>query len=294
MIIRLIPVIFFILNFAPLISQVLAEKDLMGKWLVTHVEIHNDNPKHKEGIDFLKKGYTGSIFHFKGNGIFQMTYSENANPLIEEFNPTGENWTINNEFIDIGMEKQNFTSMRILPAISEGKTYFQLPMMRLEVKKIKSEKARKRKLGKSAMQKTVEAQYNDTKPIELITRDLSEEMVFPFPETDTPPLPAACASMIDIEEARKCVSMQVQKHVQRKFNVELAYNEGLSGRIRIEVNFIIDKDGQVINIEADGPSEAINDSAVNAVASLPNFVAGIKDGVPVPVSYKLPIIFEVH
>ncbi len=294
MITRFILFIFFILNSAQLISQVLPEKDLMGKWLVTRVEVHSDDPKHKEGVDFLKKGYTGSVFHFKGNGIFQLTYSENANPLIEEFNPTGENWTINNEFIDIGMEKQNFTSMRILPAISEGKTYFQLPMMRLEVKKIKSEKARKRKLGKSALQKTIEAQYEGTKPIELVVRDLSEETVIPFPETDTPPLPAACASMIDIEEARSCVSMQVMKHVQRKFNTEVLYNEGLTGRIRIAVDFVIDKEGQVVNIEADGPSEAINDSAVNAVASLPKFVPGIKDGEAIHVSYKLPIIFEVH
>ncbi|MEM7185666.1 MAG: energy transducer TonB [Bacteroidota bacterium] len=282
-----------LLNTALLLSQQLTEEELMGKWLVREVQVFNNNPNHKEGVEFLKQGYTGAIFHFKGNGIFQMTYSENANPLIEEFNASGENWEINGPFVDIGMEEEKFTSMRILPEAADGNTYFTLPMMRLEVIKIKSEKAKKRKKGKSKSKRTLDEQYANTKPVELITRNLDDELIVPFPETDTPPLLLACSSIVDPEEAKKCVSRTVQKHVQRKFNTGLAVELGLEGKIRIDVAFVIDTTGQVINITSTGAHDALNKSATQAIGSLPVFIAGLKDGEPVNVSYKLPILFQV-
>ena len=82
-------------------------------------------------------------------------------------------------------------------------------------------------------------------------------------------------------------------HVNKNFNTELAGDLGISGKIRIEVNFIIDKNGDIINITAEGGPEVMNDNAVEVIASIPTLKPGMKNGEKVNVSYVLPILFQV-
>jgi hypothetical protein len=286
--------LFLVSNFS--LAQIISEEELMGKWLIKSVDMANDNPKHEEAVSFMKKGYTGAIFRFQGNGIFKVTYPKTADTRIESFDISGENWRINGEKIEVGVGEY-FNSMHFVPQIMDGKTYFDLSMMRLEVEKIESEKAKRRRKGKSASGFTVQAQYDSNKPAERYYKDLKGEDVIPFDspaEGFTPAISPNCEQDTDLETLKKCVSREIVMHVQRKFDIEPAIDLGLSGRFRISVRFIIDTSGQIINIEAEGAHPIMNESAINSIASLPKFTPAQSEGKSVNMEYRMPVVFQIE
>ena len=56
------------------------------------------------------------------------------------------------------------------------------------------------------------------------------------------------------KELKDCFSRMVQKHFLRKFNAELPNELGLSpGKKRVFIGFKIDRQGNVVNIQARAP-----------------------------------------
>ncbi len=51
-----------------------------------------------------------------------------------------------------------------------------------------------------------------------------------------------------------------------------------SGRIRIEIDFIIDKNGSAVNINASGGPDLINQNAVDVIATLQKLKPGSLGG----------------
>ena len=56
---------------------------------------------------------------------------------------------------------------------------------------------------------------------------------------------------------------------------------------------MIDTNGKPINITATGGPEIMNKNAIEVIGLLPNLKPGTKDGKPINVSYKMPLMFQV-
>ncbi len=115
----------------------------------------------------------------------------------------------------------------------------------------------------------------------------------PFAVIETAPIYPGCENAGNRAAKKLCMSEAVMKYVQKKFNAELATELGLEGRQRINVQFKIDKNGDVVNVRARAPHPRLEQEAVNIVKSLPKMTPGKQRGKPVGVLYALPILFEV-
>ncbi len=122
--------------------------------------------------------------------------------------------------------------------------------------------------------------------VDIVTREINENDLIPFAIIENPPLAPYC-------KEKKCTSQYIQMYVERNFKTELASEVGISGKIRIMIEFIIDVEGNPINITASGGPEILNQNAIDVIAVLPKFKPGMKDGKPINVSYKLPLLYQV-
>lgn len=108
------------------------------------------------------------------------------------------------------------------------------------------------------------------------------------------PLHPNCTEEASNSERKKCLSIQVSKLIEKKFDTRIATNIGLNGRIRILVAFKISKTGRVTDIKARAPHKLLEQEAVRVIKLLPKFTPGYQKGIPVTVPYSLPIVFTVE
>lgn len=97
------------------------------------------------------------------------------------------------------------------------------------------------------------------------------------------------------EEGRKCLERKIKQHVQRYFNSEIAQDLGMrSGKYRISTQFVIDKQGGIIDLNIRAPHTKLKKEVVKLVKKIPKFTPGKQNNVPVKVKYTLPITFMVE
>ncbi|OSY87146.1 energy transducer TonB [Tenacibaculum holothuriorum] len=96
-------------------------------------------------------------------------------------------------------------------------------------------------------------------------------------------------------QKKACLNKKMQKHVQRYFDAELANELGLApGRKRIYLQFKIDKDGSITQINARAPHPRLKKEAMRIAKKLPKMKPGRQRGKAVRVGYTLPITFNVE
>ena len=115
----------------------------------------------------------------------------------------------------------------------------------------------------------------------------------PFAKIDEVPVYPGCEDLETNEERKKCFAEHIQKFVQANFNTNIAKENGLNGRQRIQVVFKIDQNGNVVDIKARGPHPALEKEIKQVIASLPKMTPGKNKGKAVIVPYALPVVFEV-
>lgn len=96
------------------------------------------------------------------------------------------------------------------------------------------------------------------------------------------------------EASKECFKKQISRFVSKKFDTDLAGELGLNGKQRIFVQFIIDKNGNVIDIKARAPHTRLQKEAIHVIKKLPKMTPGMQRSRAVPVKYTLPIMFEVY
>lgn len=134
-----------------------------------------------------------------------------------------------------------------------------------------------------------EPQFVEIKPIE--GTDPPEDVPFAIIE-DAPIYPGCKGSK---EQLKACLQEKIAKHVNRKFNANLASDLGLSpGVKRIFVMFKIDKNGNITNIQARAPHKRLQEEAIRIVKLLPRMKPGMQRKKPVGVKYSLPIAFKIE
>ncbi|WP_308993087.1 energy transducer TonB [Mariniflexile litorale] len=122
---------------------------------------------------------------------------------------------------------------------------------------------------------------------------IEEDVEVPFAVIENVPVFPGCEGG-DNTAKRDCMSKKIQDFVNKKFNVDLASELGLSGRQRINVIFKIDKTGNVVGIRARAPHPGLEKEASRVIGLLPKMQPGKQRGKPVTVPYSLPIVFQVQ
>ncbi|WP_055435919.1 energy transducer TonB [Lacinutrix algicola] len=93
---------------------------------------------------------------------------------------------------------------------------------------------------------------------------------------------------------RKCMSEKLSKLVQRKFDVDIASDLGITGKQKIYVSFKINKLGEVEIIKTKANHLALEKEANRVVGKIPTMKPGMNNNKPVNVSYMLPIQFNIQ
>ncbi|MFY7669577.1 M56 family metallopeptidase [Tenacibaculum sp. MEBiC06402] len=101
-------------------------------------------------------------------------------------------------------------------------------------------------------------------------------------------------SFVGKEKGKESFNANIRDYIQENFDVKFANSLGLEpGRKRIYVQFRIDKEGNVIKVDARAPNTELKEYAINLVKKLPKMIPGKHEGKTVKVGYTLPITFEI-
>lgn len=111
--------------------------------------------------------------------------------------------------------------------------------------------------------------------------------------SDLPVFPG-CETYTNKREKMDCFSSKVAKLISRKFNTDVASDNGISGKQKIMVTFIINTNGDVVDVKARAPHPVLQKEAIKAVKLLPKMTPAKQGFKTVNVSYSLPIIFNVE
>ncbi len=126
--------------------------------------------------------------------------------------------------------------------------------------------------------------------------DKPKEIEKPFNmiNVEVVPIYPGCEKALTNSERVKCMSKKLGKLIQRKFNTDIASNLGLSGIQKINVQFKIDKNGQISEIKTRAPFQQLENEATRVVNKIPQMIPGKQRNEPVSVIYNLPIKFQVR
>jgi len=142
---------------------------------------------------------------------------------------------------------------------------------------------------------STETDETEAVEVEIVEVEEEEEVLedVPFAIIEDVPVYPGCKG--NKAKLRACLQEKITKHVNRKFNSELASDLGLSPGIkRIFVMFKIDKTGNITNVQARAPHKKLQEEAIRVVKLLPKMTPGKQRGRPVGVKYSLPIAFKVE
>ena len=94
---------------------------------------------------------------------------------------------------------------------------------------------------------------------------------------------------------KDCFSKMVQKHFSEKFDAKMVNGLGLSaGKKRIFIGFKIDKEGNIIDVQARAPHIDIKEEVLLVMSSLPKMIPGENKGEKVNVKYSIPFTIVVQ
>lgn len=121
-----------------------------------------------------------------------------------------------------------------------------------------------------------------------IEEEVSDE-VLSFAVVESVPIFPGCENAKTNDEKKACFQQQILKFVSREFKFpEMARQMGIQGRVY--VNFVIEKNGSISNVEVvRGVDPLLDDEAVRVVNELPKMTPAKQRGKSVRMSFTLPI-----
>ena len=130
---------------------------------------------------------------------------------------------------------------------------------------------------------------------DLGTTDKGDEVVeiLNLAQVKFSPIFPGCEGLKDNTERTQCLSEKIAKIVQRNFDAGIASDYGLSGTQKIYVQFLIDENGVVTDIQTRAPIAPLGKEAERVIKKIPKLQPGKQDDKSVKVRYSLPIIFNV-
>jgi bla regulator protein BlaR1 len=120
-------------------------------------------------------------------------------------------------------------------------------------------------------------------------RGSSDDSTISFTIVDKSPTFPGCESGV-----KDCFSKMVQTHFSKNFDNALSNNLGLdSGKKRVFIAFIIDDEGNVVDLKARAPHIDIKNEVIRVMNTLPKMIPGENNGKKVAVKYAIPFTIIV-
>lgn len=131
------------------------------------------------------------------------------------------------------------------------------------------------------------------KDIDYVPEDPSMDPI-PVDFVEFVPVFPGCETLDTNKERKDCMSEKINRIVQKNFKTHLAGDYGLSGEMKIYVQFRIDKKGNISDVKVRAPHKVLEKEAERVTALIPQMKPG-KQGIhDVEVVFTKPIIFKVQ
>ena len=107
------------------------------------------------------------------------------------------------------------------------------------------------------------------------------------------PIYRGCDNFKSNSELKKCMTQKILELVSKKFKTDVSKGlEIKEDTVKINVNFDVGIDGNVVNISANGPHPKLEKEALRVINLIPKMKKpAYHKGEPVSISYSLPIKF---
>lgn len=220
--------------------------------------------------------------------------TENVNELLEKQETNATMIDENGAFFTGILKKKSYMDILIGPEQPEGKEYSSKQITKEELEEftafVKKRKTRSDKV------KIFEGD-NGRKVLFLNVNELNSAKkkehkkgnLIPFSKLDIVPTFPGCS-----EGDRDCFHKNMRKFVLDNFDFKLANTLDLKkGKTRIYVQFKINKEGSVFDVEARAPHSVLKEHTTEMINKLPVMKPGKHKGKKVKVAYTLPISFEI-
>lgn len=130
----------------------------------------------------------------------------------------------------------------------------------------------------------------DEEVIEIEVDEIDEDISVPFAVIEDVPIFPGCEGASD---KKACFQEQMQKHIRKHFRYpEIAQEMGVQGRVN--VMFVIQRDGSIGGIRMRGPDKNLEAEALRIIELLPDMTPGKQRGRAVKVPFSIPITFRLQ
>jgi len=125
---------------------------------------------------------------------------------------------------------------------------------------------------------------------EVEVEEVEEDISVPFAVIEDVPVFPGCEGAKD---KKACFQEKMQAHIRKNFRYpEIAQEMGVQGRVN--VIFVIQKDGSIGNIRMRGPDKNLEAEALRIIEKLPKMTPGKQRGRAVKVPFSIPITFKLQ
>lgn len=134
---------------------------------------------------------------------------------------------------------------------------------------------------------------NETKNELKIENTSKEEFAFSFESIERAPAFPECKNASN-GQMIPCFNKEIAEHIKKEFNYpKEALKRGVEGRVYVQ--FIIDKFGQITDVQSRGPrnGKILEKEAERIIAALPKLQPAKDNGKPVKSKYFMPIVFKL-
>ena len=114
----------------------------------------------------------------------------------------------------------------------------------------------------------------------------------PFAVIEEIPVFPGCED-VERRERLKCFNTKMSEHIRENFRYpEKALKREIQGRVYVQ--FVIDKEGNVVDVDTRGADPILQTEAIRIFSLLPKMKPGIQKGKPVNVRYAMPLNFKLQ
>jgi protein TonB len=121
-----------------------------------------------------------------------------------------------------------------------------------------------------------------------------KDILIPEKLIEKMPIFPGCEKYTTNDQLRQCMSKKVARLINKSFNTSLGSEHGVKGKQKIYAQFTINKNGEVVNVNARGPHPAFEDEAIRVLNKIPNMTPGYQQDKAVGVLYSLPITVLIN
>lgn len=118
---------------------------------------------------------------------------------------------------------------------------------------------------------------------------IEEDVEVAFNVVEKAPIFPDCENETNNTSRRKCFKEKINALLAKEFNNDIASDLNLTGKIKVRIFFKIDKEGNIIDVEARAPHKQLADEAIRFINLLPKMKPATQRGRAVTVPYYLPI-----